>query len=104
MADRSGEKEEDSFRQYGSAENLERLDKTLSKLVLCIEMENWEKAETFMETIRQLTEDAPQEIKRKVLRIKMTVQKENCEKTLQGLEDLREYMEQIPEEGTKADE
>lgn len=104
MADRSGEKEEDSFRQFGSAENLERLDKTLSKLVLCIEMENWEKAETFMETIRQLTEEAPQDIKRKVLRIKMTVQKENCEKTLQGLEDLRSYMEQMPEEGTKADE
>ena len=66
-------------------------------------MENWEKAESFMETIRQLTEDAPQEIKRKVLRVKMTVQKENRERTLQGLEDLKDCVEQKPEEENEAD-
>ena len=104
MVEHAEEKEADSFRQYGSSENLELLDKTLSKLVLCIEMENWEKAESFMETIRQLTEEAPQDIKRKVLRIKMTVQKENCEKTLQGLEDLRRDIGQEPEEEKEADE
>lgn len=104
MTEHAGEKEADSFRQYGSPENLELLEKTLSKLILCIEMENWEKAESFMETIRQLTEDAPQDIKRKVLRIKMTVQKENGEKTLQGLDDLRMSIGQKPEEEKETDE
>lgn len=104
MSRQAEEDKPDAMRQFGTSENREFLDKTLSKLVLCIEMENWEKAESFMETIRQLTEDAPQEIKRKILRIKMTVQKENCEKTLQGLDALRECLEQQPEEENEADE
>lgn len=103
LSGHSEEQKPDAKKQYGSKENMELLDKTLSKLVLCIEMENWEKAESFMETIRQLTENAPQEVKRKVLRIKMTVQKENCEKTLQGLEELRICVEQKPEEGNETD-
>lgn len=103
LSEHSKEEKPDDARQYGSKENLKLLEKTLSKLVLCIEMENWEKAESFMETIRQLTEDAPQEIKRKVLRVKMTVQKENRERTLQGLEDLKDCVEQKPEEENEAD-
>ena len=65
---------------YGTEENLEELHKKMSKLILCIEMENWEKAEMFMDTVRQLTEEAPKEIKTAVLRLKMSVQKANKEK------------------------
>lgn len=66
--------------KYGTDENLEELHKKMSKLILCIEMENWEKAEMFMETVRQLTEEAPREIKTAVLRLKMSVQKANKDK------------------------
>ena len=38
--------------KYGTPENTEGLKKNLSKLILCVEMENWEKAEMFMETIK----------------------------------------------------
>lgn len=103
LSGHSEEEKPDGKKQYGSKENRELLDATLSKLVLCIEMENWEKAESFMETIRQLTEGAPQEVKRKVLRIKMTVQKENTEKTLQGLEELANLCGAEPEEEKEAD-
>lgn len=89
----------EGFRIYGSPENKEILGKTLSKLILCIEMENWEKAEDFMETIRQLTEEAPREVTRGVLRLKMAVQKANYEKAIKGLEELKACVEHETEEG-----
>lgn len=76
------EDEFDHIKEYGTPENLESLRRNLSKLILCVEMENWEKAEMFMESIRQLAEGAPREISREILRLKMAVQKENYEKTV----------------------
>ena len=55
-------------------------------------MENWEKAEMFMETIKQLTEEAPPEVKRIVLRLKMAIQKENYEKAAAGFEELKHFL------------
>lgn len=97
------EAETEAFRKFGSPENKELFDKTMSKLVLCIEMENWEKAEGFMETIRQLTEEAPREVARCILRLKMAIQKANYDKAIKGLEELKICMEHEPEEGNQTD-
>lgn len=75
-------------RRYGTPENLDLLQRNLSKLILCVEMENWEKAEMFMGTIKQLAEDAPHEVGRQILRLKMAIQKENYEKALIEYEAL----------------
>ena len=82
----------DNVTQYGTPENREALKKNLSKLILCVEMENWEKAEMFMETIRQLTQDAPREVSRVILRLKMAVQKESYEKVNAGYEELNSIL------------
>ncbi len=82
----------DQIREYGTPENLDNLKRTLSKLIVCVEMENWEKAEMFMETVRQLTKGAPREVSRKVLRLKMAVQKENYEKVSSGYQELEELL------------
>jgi len=89
-----GEDEEsyENIRKYGTPENRESLRKNLSKLILCVEMENWEKAEMFMETVRQLTEEAPQEVKRKALRLKMAIQKENYDKVSASFEELKQML------------
>lgn len=78
--------------EYGTPENREILKKNLSKLILCVEMENWEKAEMFMDTIRQLTQGAPREVSRVVLKLKMAVQKENYEQVNAGFEELNSYL------------
>lgn len=75
-------------RRYGTPENTEAWKKNLSKLILCIEMENWEKAEMFVETVRQLAEEAPADVKRGALRLKMAIQKENYEKAAAEYEKL----------------
>lgn len=78
--------------EFGSAVNKEELERNMSKLVLCVEMENWEKAETFMTAIKQLTDNAPQEIRTKALRLKMSVQKADYEKTIAAYEELKEML------------
>ncbi len=79
-------------RTYGSVKNIEELKKNLSKLTLCIEMGNWEKAEMFMNVIRELTMEAPQDVKSTILRLKMAVQKENYDKAIAGCDSLKELL------------
>lgn len=80
--------EAEGVREYGTPENREALKRRLSRLVLSVEMENWEKAEMFMETIRQLTEGAPPDVRRQILRLKMAVQKENYDKVMDEYQKL----------------
>ncbi len=87
------DEEEDDVRQYGSPANQEQLKKILSKLILCVEMENWEKAEGFADTVKQLTVEAPKEVKNTALRLKMAIQKENYDKTAAAFETLNGFME-----------
>lgn len=82
----------EEVRKYGTPENAKNLKRNLSKLILCVEMENWEKAEMFMETVRQLTEEAPWEIKRVALRLKMAIQKENYDKTAAAFAELTDLL------------
>ncbi len=80
------------LKNFGSEENREELDKNLSKLILCVEMDNWEKAETFMTAVKQLTDSAPQEIRTGALRLKMAVQKANYDKTSAAYEELMKLL------------
>lgn len=79
--------------KYGEPENQEELQKKLSKLMLSMLMENWEKAEMLAEHIKQLVEDAPKEIKNTVFRMKMAIQKEDAPKATECYEKLQDLME-----------
>ncbi len=79
---------------FGEAENFEEIRKKLSKLILSIEMDNWEKAEMFAETVKQLTKHAPAEIKSAALRLKMAVQKGDYEKSTTAYETLQALIRQ----------
>lgn len=76
---------------YGSSENIKEVNNNIEKLVLCIEMENWEKAEFFADNIKSLLQEADRAIKNVVLRLQMAVRKEDYDKSieiLQGLKDI----------------
>lgn len=75
--------------KFGEPENLSELEKKMSKLILSVEMENWEKAEMFAETVKQLLEEAPQEIRSASLRLKMAVQKGDYAKTTSAYDKLK---------------
>lgn len=84
----SAESAIENTRVYGSKENIEEIRKRLTKLALCIDMETWDKAEMFMDAIKQLTDGAPREISTAVLKLKMAVQKENIEKANDAIDAL----------------
>jgi len=79
--------------KFGEDENREELQKKMSKLILSILMENWEKAEMLAEGIKQLVEEAPKEIKSAALRMKMAVQKGDMEKAAESHERLQKMIE-----------
>ena len=79
--------------KFGEDENREELQKKMSKLILSILMENWEKAEMLAEGIKQLVEEAPKEIKSAALRMKMAVQKEDTKKAAESHEQLQKMIE-----------
>ena len=78
---------------YGSEENRKELDEHMSKLILCLEMENWEKAENFSNSIKQLTIQAPKDIKVAALRMKMAVQKADYDRSVDEFNTLKELCE-----------
>lgn len=79
----------DKIWRYGEPENQEEIERKMSKLILSVEMENWEKAEMFVEAVKQLTEEAPREVKTAVLRLKMAIQKADYEKAAAAFETLQ---------------
>ncbi len=87
------DEEDGGVTVYGSQENMEAIRRNLSKLILCVEMENQEKAEMFVETLRQLTAEAPKDVKTAFLRLKMAIQKGNYEKTAEAYEKVRGLLE-----------
>ena len=64
-----------SIFHLGTEENLKEIDMNMEKLVLCIEMENWEKADAFADNVKQLVADDPINLKRKAFRLQMTLRK-----------------------------
>ncbi len=89
----------DSVHQFGSEKNIEEREKIMAKLILSVEMGNWEKAEMFMDTMKQLTEEAPREVKTATLKLRMAVQKENYDKTVAAYEALEALFQTITEGG-----
>lgn len=86
--------ETEAVWQFGTKENITELNKKMSRLILCIEMGNWEKAEMFMETVRQLTNEAEKDIKSAVLRLKMAVQKEDYDKAIAAYNVVKEHIKE----------
>lgn len=84
--------EDKGMLTYGSEENAEEIRKKMSKLILCMEMENWEKAEMFAESLKELTAGAPGPVKSASLRLKMAVQKGDYEKSKAAYEKLQGVM------------
>lgn len=82
----------DKVFKYGEPENREEIEKKMSKLILSVEMENWEKAEMFAETVKQLVEEAPREVKSAALRMKMAVQKGDYEKATAAFDLLKDLI------------
>lgn len=78
--------------EYGSAENIRTMRDLIEKTALCVELDNWEKAEKFAENIKKLTAAAPKEVSSLALRLVMSIRKEKKENCTEYLDKLIEEL------------
>ena len=79
----------EKFFQFGTPENVQEIDSKLEKLILCMEVEAWDKAENFAHNIKELVEQAPKDIKRSAFRLEMNVRKGDYDKSVAQFNSLR---------------
>ena len=84
----------DLLNEYGTIENTEEIDRNLEKLSLCIELENFEKAENFAENIKGLVSSGPANLKPLAFKVVMMARKEDVEKLRMNYEELVEAIEE----------
>lgn len=101
----SARAEKEQMYIYGSSANQKELAANLEKLLLCIEMENWKKAEDFAENVKSLCNGADQEVKSKGFRLVMAVRKEDYQKAITYSYEIRSILEMLnrgqEEDGTE---
>lgn len=67
----------------------EIVNENLEKLIICIEMGTWEKAEAFAGIIKRLMPPNEQELKKAAFRVVLSVRKMNYEESMQGIKKLQ---------------
>ncbi len=85
--------EEQTF-QIGTEENVTQIKNNMEKLILCIELGNWMKAEQFATMVKQLVSGGEDDWRKQALRMEMAVRKENYEKAVAAYDKLKELIEE----------
>lgn len=80
--------------KLGSDENIKEINENMEKLVICIEMENWDRANTFAENVKQLVAEDAMNLKRKAFRLQMTVRKGAHEVAIEQYEELKKAIDE----------
>lgn len=70
--------EADKINAFGSEENRAEIEKISEKLAICIDMENFEKAEQLADSLKSLVLEGPAELKQLCFRLQMMVRKEDA--------------------------
>ncbi len=84
---------EEHIYSYYTPENQKELREELDKILLCIDMENWEKAEQFAIEIKELVQGKSEAIRRAAFRMEMAVRKANEEKVMTAYQQIEECLE-----------
>ncbi len=80
--------------QFGTTENLQEIASKMEKLIICMDVEAWDKAETFAHNIKELLEQAPKDIKKSAFRMEMNVRKGNYEKSMEQYNSIKSALEE----------
>ncbi len=80
--------------QFGTSKNMQEITSKMEKLILSMEVEAWDKAETFAHNIKELVEQAPKEIKKAAFRLEMNVRKGEYDKSVEYYNNLRALFEE----------
>lgn len=84
----------EKFFQFGTPENVQEIRGKMEKLILCMEVEAWDKAENFAHNIKELMEQAPRDLKRSAFRLEMNVRKADYDKSIEQYSNLKSLFEE----------
>ncbi len=76
---------------YGTEENIKQTRNMLEKILLSVEMDNWEKAEYFSDVLKHLLDGADEDKKKTVFRMQMAVRKEDYDKSIRFIKSLMDF-------------
>lgn len=83
--------EQDLMYELGSDINIRELRKYFEKLNISMDMENWQKAESFATTLKQLVGKGSKALQRLAFRMEMAIRKSDCDKA-------RDYAQKVKEQ------
>lgn len=84
---------EDENYIFGTEENRNEIGGRMEKIVLCIELGAWEKAEVLAEELKTFVETSEPEIKKQVLRLEMAIRKENYDLSMDNYKKLKTFLD-----------
>ncbi len=84
--------EQDLMYELGSDINVRELKKYFEKLNISMDMENWQKAESFATTLKQLISGGSKELQRMAFRMEMAIRKADCEKAKDYADKVKEQL------------
>lgn len=78
-----------------TSDHIEEIEIAMEKLDLCMEMDNWEKAENFAGQIKKLINKEDKEIYQQAFRLEMAVRKEDMEKAGGCFDKLKDMLNAV---------
>lgn len=86
--------EQDLMNEFGSDINIRELKKYFEKLNISMDMENWQKAESFATTLKQLVSKGSKDLQRMAFRMEMAIRKSDSEKAQEYARKVKEQLMQ----------
>jgi nitrogen-specific signal transduction histidine kinase len=84
--------EQDLMYEFGSDINRREIKKYFEKLNLSMDMDNWQKAESFATTLKQLMKGGSKELTRAVFKMEMVIRKSDSEKARENEAKVKEML------------
>lgn len=84
--------EQDLMYEFGSDINIRELKKYFEKLNISMDMDNWQKAESFVTTLKQLMSGGSRDLQRAVFRMEMAIRKSDCDKARENAAKVKEQL------------
>lgn len=84
--------------RFGSETNQQKVKEHLFKIILCLEMERFDKAEECLDAVKNFLKNAPEDVKKLLFRMGMQVRRENFEKSYTYYQQLIALLAEIWQE------
>lgn len=93
------EMETEEVMIFGSEINKREVRNHLIRIIICLEMERFDKAEEYLDAVKGFMKNGPEEVTKLLFRMGMQVRKENYDKSFAYYEQLKELLDSVWEEG-----